>query len=414
MTAEIISFGTELLLGQIVDTDAAYLAQKLSQLGISVYNRATVGDNLERATAALTLALSRSDMVFCIGGLGPTGDDLTRTVISAAFDAPLVRDPALVAHLTEWFEKRGYTTSDAIFLQADVPTGGTPIPNPNGTAPGLWVEKNGKTVVALPGPPNEFVPMVDTELFPRLRGLGGGVGVSVIRSRTLRIVGMGESVAEEKTKDLMAAANPSVAPYAKPAEVHLRVTAKAASAEDAEALIAPVAEEIKARLGSVVYGEDDQTLEEVVVRLLEAQGKTVATAESCTGGWLAQRITAISGSSSVFHTGVVTYANEAKIGLLHIPRALLGAVGAVSPEVARAMAERVRELAQSDYGIGITGIAGPGGGSDEKPVGLVYIAVAGPDGTQLTQNIFPGQRADVRWRATQTALDMLRRQLIPC
>lgn len=407
MTAEIISFGTELLLGQIVDTDAAYLAQKLSQCGVSVYNRATVGDNLERATAALTLALSRSDIVFCIGGLGPTGDDLTRTVIAAALDAPLVRDPALVAHLTAWFEKRGYTTSDAIFLQADVPTGGVPIPNANGTAPGLWVEKDGKTVVALPGPPNEFVPMVDNQLLPRLQGTG-----FVICSRTLRIVGMGESVAEEKTADLMAAANPSVAPYAKPAEVHLRVTAKAASADEAEALIAPVADEIKARLGSVVYGEDDQTLEEVVVRLLEAQGKTVATAESCTGGWLAQRITAISGSSSVFHTGVVTYANESKTGLLGIPRALIGAVGAVSPEVARAMAERVRDLGQADFGVGITGIAGPGGGSDDKPVGLVYIAVAGPEGTELTKNIFPGQRADVRWRATQTALDMLRKQLI--
>ncbi|WP_309714473.1 competence/damage-inducible protein A [Armatimonas sp.] len=408
MTAEIISFGTELLLGQIVDTDAAYLAQKLSQCGVSVYNRATVGDNLERATAALTLALSRSDIVFCIGGLGPTGDDLTRMVIAAALDAPLVRDPVLVALLTAWFEKRGYTTSDAIFLQADVPTGGVPIPNANGTAPGLWVEKDGKTVVALPGPPNEFVPMVDTEILPRIGGSSG----SVIRSRTLRIVGMGESVAEEKTADLMAAANPSVAPYAKPAEVHLRVTAKAASAEEAEALIAPVANEIKTRLGSVIYGEDDQTLEEVVVRLLEAQGKTVATAESCTGGWLAQRITAISGSSSVFHTGVVTYANESKMGLLGIPRALIGALGAVSPEVAKAMAERVRDLGQADFGIGVTGIAGPGGGSDEKPVGLVYIAVAGPEGTELTKNIFPGQRADVRWRATQTALDMLRKQLI--
>ena len=408
MTAEIISFGTELLLGQIVDTDAAYLAQKLSQCGVSVYNRATVGDNLERATAALTLALSRSDIVFCIGGLGPTGDDLTRTVIAAALDAPLVRDPSLVAHLTAWFEKRGYTTSDAIFLQADVPKGGKPIPNANGTAPGLWVEKGGKTVVALPGPPNEFVPMVDTEILPRIGGSSG----SVIRSRTLRIVGMGESVAEEKTADLMAAANPSVAPYAKPAEVHLRVTAKAASAEEAEALIAPVADEIKVRLGSVVYGEDDQTLEEVVVRLLEAQSKTVATAESCTGGWLAQRITAISGSSSVFHTGVVTYANESKMGLLGIPRALIGALGAVSPEVAQAMAERVRDLGQADFGIGVTGIAGPGGGSDEKPVGLVYIAVAGPGGTELTKNIFPGQRADVRWRSTQTALDMLRKQLI--
>ena len=415
MTAEIISIGTELLLGQIVDTDAAYLAQKLSQIGVSVYHRTTVGDNFERAVAALRLALSRADAVFCIGGLGPTGDDLTRQVIAEALDAPLVRDPAIVAHLTDWFERRGYTISDAILLQADVPTGGVPLPNANGTAPGLWVEKDGKRVVALPGPPNEFVPMVDNVLLPRWRGPGGGPGGeqgSVIRSRTLRIVGMGESVAEEKAAELMAGANPSVAPYAKPAEVHLRVTAQAASAEDADALIAPVAEELKRRLGDVVYGEDDQTLEEVVVRMLEAQGKTVATAESCTGGWVAQRLTAVSGSSSVFHTGVIAYANETKTGLLKIPRALLGAVGAVSPEVAQAMAERVRELAQSDFGIGVTGIAGPGGGSEEKPVGLVYIAVAGPSGTTVVKNIYPGQRADVRWRATQTALDLLRKQLI--
>lgn len=409
MIAEIISFGTELLLGQIVDTDAAYLAQKLSQLGVSVYNRATVGDNLERACGALRLALSRSDVVFCIGGLGPTGDDLTRTVISTVLDAPLVRDPALVAHLTQWFERRGYPVSEAIFLQADVPTGGQPIPNANGTAPGLWVEQGGKTVVALPGPPNEFVPMVDSEILPRI---GGGSGGATIRSRTLRIVGMGESTAEEKTKDLMAGANPSVAPYAKPAEVHLRVTAKAATAAEADGLIAPVVEEIKNRLGSVVYGEDDQTLEEVVVRLLEAQKKTVATAESCTGGWLAQRITAISGSSSVFETGFVTYANATKTQLLGISEELLARVGAVSPEVAQVMAEQAKVRAQADFGIGITGIAGPGGGSDEKPVGLVYIALAGPDGVEVTKNLFTGQRPDVRWRATQRALDLLRQQLL--
>ena len=404
MTAEIISIGTELLLGQIVDTDAAYLARALSAQGVSVYHRTTVGDNLERATQALTLALSRADAVFCIGGLGPTLDDLTRPAISAALGVPLVRDPKIVAHLTEWFAKRGYPLNDTILLQADVPEGGVPLENPNGTAPGLWVEVGGKTVVALPGPPSEFEPMVEEQVLPRIAPGAGGT----IRSKTLRIIGMGESSIEEKVKDLMAGANPSLAPYAKLAEVHLRATAKASTAEEAEALIAPLVAEVRARLGDAVYGEGDTALEDAVVTRLIEKSLTVATAESCTGGWLAQRITAVSGSSAIFPTGVVTYANETKVHLLNIPQAVLASVGAVSPEVARAMAERVRELANTTFGVGITGIAGPGGGTQEKPVGLVYIAVATPTETRLEKCLFAGSRADVRFRATQTALKMLR------
>lgn len=403
MTAEVISIGTELLLGQTVDTDAAYLAKALSGVGVSVYNRATVGDNFERAVATFRLALSRSDMVFCIGGLGPTLDDLTRDIIAEVMEAPLVRDKALVAHLTDWFARRDYPMNDTILRQADVPTGGVPLSNPNGTAPGLWLEKDGKLVVALPGPPNEFEPMVEGEVLPRI---APGAGSTIV-SRTLRIVGMGESSIEERVKDLMDSSDPTVAPYAKAAEVHLRVTSKADTVEAALAKIAPVAEEIRTRLGRNVYAENDTLLEDAVVQALIEKNLTVATAESCTGGWVAQRITAVSGSSAIFQTGIVAYANETKVHLLGIPQALVASVGAVSPEVARAMAERIREKTGAHFGIGVTGIAGPGGGTPEKPVGLVYVSLATPEGTQVEKCLFAGSRADVRYRSTQTALRLL-------
>ena len=409
--AEVVSIGTELLLGQIVDTDAAYLAQQLSALGISVYHRATVGDNLERAVATVTQAVSRADMVFLIGGLGPTMDDLTRDVIASVFAAPLVRDELIVRHLQDWFATRNYPMSDTILRQADVPTGGRPLPNVNGTAPGLLVEKGDKVIIALPGPPNEFIPLFESEVYPYLRTRTAGAP-QVIRSRTLRIVGMGESTIEDTIKDLMDGSNPSVAPYAKTGEVHLRVTAKAEDETTADALIAGRASEIYDRLGAVIYGEGDTTLEQAVVALLTAQNKTVATAESCTGGLLSGRITNVSGSSRVFSIGLVTYSNEAKQRLLQIPHALLASVGAVSPEVARAMAERVRELAGTNFGIGITGIAGPDGGTAEKPVGLVYVALATESGTTVEKCLFNGIRADVRLRSTQTALNLLRHALL--
>jgi nicotinamide-nucleotide amidase len=411
MIAEVVSIGTELLLGQIVDTDAAYLGQQLSAMGISLYHRATVGDNLERAVATVGQAVSRADIVFLIGGLGPTMDDLTRDVIAAVMNAPLVRDEAVAKHLEAFFARRGAKMVESNYRQADVPTGGRPLPNVNGTAPGILIEKNGKTIIALPGPPNEFVPLFESEVYPYLRERTGGAR-QVIRSRTLRIIGLGESLIEEKVKDLMQDANPSVAPYAKVGEVHLRVTAKVARDEDADALIAERAALLYDRLGSHIYGENEATLEEAVVRLLAEQKKTVATAESCTGGLLAGRITNVSGSSAVFTTGLVTYSNEAKSRLLQIPRALISSVGAVSSEVAQAMAERVRELAGTDYGIGITGIAGPGGGTPEKPVGLVYIGIADANGVRATKNLYTGIRADVRHRSTQTALDMLRQALL--
>ncbi len=412
MIAEVISIGTELLLGQIVDTNAAYLAQQLSALGVSVYHRATVGDNFERAVATVQNAVDRADMVILIGGLGPTMDDLTRDIIARVLDAPLAPDAAIAAHLTEWFAKRNYPLTPTILRQADVPGGAEALPNANGTAPGLFIEKNGKIIVALPGPPGEMIPLFEAEVAPRITARTGGER-QVIRSRTLRVVGMGESTMEERVRDLMQDSNPSVAPYAKTAEAHLRVTAKAASDAEADALIAERVALLKERLGSVVYGEDDTTLETAVVALLIEKRRTVATAESCTGGTLAGRITSVAGSSEVFGTGLVTYSNETKTRLLQIPPSLIGGVGAVSAEVAQAMAERVRELSGAHYGIGVTGIAGPGGGTDAKPVGLVYIGLALPDGTVSARKfLFNGLRDDIRFRATQAALAWLRDELL--
>ena len=411
MVAEVVSIGTELLLGQIVDTDAAYLAQQLSALGINVYHRATVGDNLARAAATVRQAVSRADLVLLIGGLGPTMDDLTRDVIAEVMDAPLKRDAEIAEHLRRWFGARGATMVDTILRQADVPAGATPLPNANGTAPGLLLEKNGKIVVALPGPPNELIPLFETSVYPVLRERTAGER-QVIRSRVLRIVGSGESLVEEAVRDLMQDANPSVAPYAKTGEVHLRVTARAKTEEEADRLTGERVALLKERLGNVVYGEDETTLEEAVVALLAQKKRTVATAESCTGGLLAGRLTNVSGSSAVFHTGVVTYANESKVHLLKIPQALIAAVGAVSPEVARAMAERVRELAGTDFGISITGIAGPGGGTPEKPVGLVYIGFADGENVTAEKHLFSGLRSDIRLRTTQAALNTLRQTLL--
>ena len=411
MVAEVVSLGTELLLGQIVDTDAAYLAQQLSALGISVYFRATVGDNLERAVFAVQQALSRADLVITIGGLGPTMDDLTRDVIAVVMDAPLVRTETIADGLRAFFAARGSVMVDSNLRQADVPTGAVALPNANGTAPGIWIEKNAHLLVALPGPPNELIPLFEAEVYPRLRERTGSQR-QVIRSRTLRIVGMGESSVEDKVKDLMEDANPTVAPYAKTGEVHLRVTSRAATEAEADAKNTERAALLKERLGAVVYAEDETTLEAAVVALLREKRRTVATAESCTGGMLAGRLTNVPGSSEVFHTGLVTYANESKINLLKVPAALINSVGAVSPEVAKAMAERVRELACTDYGLSVTGIAGPGGGTEEKPVGLVYIGLAKGEKVVATRNLFGGLRADIRLRATQTALDMLRKELL--
>ena len=405
MRAEIVSVGTELLLGQIVDTNAAKLGQELSALGIAVYRRTTVGDNHDRLLTALRAAIADNDIVITIGGLGPTMDDITRDVLAEAMGDTLHRDEKIAHRLEAFFRARGIQMVESNLNQAMVPTHGRPLDNPNGTAPGLLFEKDRKIGIALPGPPSEFIPMVENHVVPYLRSK---TGTTTIRSRVLRICNMGESLVEHSIKDLMLGSNPTVAPYAKTGEVHLRVSAKADDPETADRMVEERVRQIVERLGEHVYGFDDEPMEVAVVRLLTERLLTVATAESCTGGMVAARITDVAGSSQVFPGGVVSYSNAAKSDLLAVPAALVDAHGAVSPEVAGAMANGARNRFGSDFGIGITGIAGPDGGTPEKPVGLVYIAVASTRGVRVEKSVFLGRRADVRYRSAQLALVMLR------
>ncbi len=414
MRAEIVSVGTELLLGQIVDTNAAYVAKALSSVGIGVYRRQTVGDNHERLLAALRQALSESEIVITIGGLGPTMDDITRDGLAEAFGDPLQMDEAIAQKLRDFFALRNTPLLESNLRQAMAPVNGRALDNPNGTAPGLLFENKiggvDRIGIALPGPPNEFIPLVDNIVMPYLREKTGNVGT--IRSLTLRVAGMGESMVEDKIKDLMLDANPTVAPYAKVGEVHLRVTARADSEAEADRMIVERAQQVRSRLGNVIYGENDDPIEKAVVTLLCDSKHTVATAESCTGGMVAQRITDVAGSSKVFIGGVVAYSNEAKTDLVGVPAETIARVGAVSPEVAQALAEGARKRFGTTYGIGITGVAGPDGGTPEKPVGLVYIGVAYPDGCDVEKCNFIGSRQIVRTRSAQTALNMLRLRIL--
>ncbi len=414
MIAEILSVGTELLLGQTVDTNATFISQALSSVGIDLYYRATVGDNPDRMRTAMAASLERADILVTIGGLGPTLDDLTKEIACEVLGVETAIDPEQDQRLRELAKRRQFTPPASFFKQAVLPTKqyGRAIPNPNGTAPGVWAENNGKIVICLPGPPFEFIPMVEQSVIPWISERNSGER-TVIRSQTLRLIGIGESWAEDKVKDLMDKGNPTVAPYAKLGECHLRITAKAGSEDAADKIIAPVEAEIRSRLGNAVYGINDETLELVCVRLLTERGQTVSTAESCTGGLLAGRITAISGSSAVFETGFITYANSAKQKLIGVSEETLEKYGAVSEETVREMALGAKSAAGSDYAVSVTGIAGPTGGTDEKPVGLVYIAVAKPDGNiAITKNQFPGRRNDVRNRAAHMALAQLREALI--
>lgn len=408
--AEVVSVGTELLLGQTVDTNAAYLAKSLSSLGVTVYRRTTVGDNLPRLVTALRSAFAENDIVITIGGLGPTMDDLTRDGLAEALGDTLERDEEIVANLTQFFLARGVTPTENNFRQAYVPRHGRSLKNPNGTAPGLYFNKDGKVAFALPGPPNEFIPMVENEVAPIIHTMTGDV--ATIQSRVLRIIGMGESLVEDTVKDLMLSPNPTVAPYAKVGEVHLRVTAKAPTKSEADEMINARVEELKQRLGEVIYAENDETLERAVVSLLRRKQVSVATAESCTGGLLAQRITDVPGSSEIFPGGIVCYSNETKVRLLGVDFAQLERTGAVSEETAVALAEGVRKSFQTTLGIGITGIAGPDGGTKEKPVGLVYIAISSLEGSKCEKCLFIGSRSIVRTRSSQTALNLMRLQVL--
>lgn len=409
MKAEIISVGTELLLGHTINTDGAIVARMLAELGIDVLHMQTVGDNPARLGDALRAASSRAELIITTGGLGPTDDDLTKNVVAAFAGVSLVEDADALLRLKEYFGSRGMSANQS--RQALVPAGATVFHNATGTAPGCAVPfGSGSFVIMLPGPPKELEAMLVASVKPFLQQLSG----ATIFSTLIRTFGIGEGAAAEKIQDLMAGSNPTVAPYAHGGEMFVKITAKAADVNTARALCQPLVAEISSRLGEVVYGVDVASLEEVVLRQLLVQGKTIATAESCTGGLLAKRITDLPGSSAIFHLGVVTYANSAKEKLLNVSSAMLEQFGAVSPQVAEAMATGIRRVAAGDLGIGITGIAGPDGATETKPVGLVYIALSTPE--QCFVRVMQAQgrylgRAWVRERAASTALDMVRRYL---
>jgi nicotinamide-nucleotide amidase len=409
MTAEIVSVGTELLLGQIVDTHAPTMARILADCGIACTHRQTVGDNMERAVGAIREALDRADLVITIGGLGPTQDDLTRDAIAAALGDDLEVVPEQQEKLRKIFALRKLQWVDANDRQATKPTSATLIDNPNGTAPGLICEKDGKVVIALPGPKSEFDPMAEGPVREFLCRREGG---QVIHSRTLRICGMGESLVEEKIKHLMEGSNPTVAPYAKPAEVHLRVTAKAANRDLADRMIDPVESQIRGVLGTAVYGTDATSLEEAILDLLRQRKQTVAVAESITGGLVGSRFTSVPGSGDAFLGGVISYDLSVKEKVLGVPHDLLEQFGPVSPECAKAMASGVQKLTGSTFALSLTGNAGPTSDADNKPVGLVYIGIATPNGCNADEIRLRGGREDIRTRAGQLALTRLRDELL--
>jgi nicotinamide-nucleotide amidase len=411
MTAEIVSVGTELLLGQIIDTHAPAMAKILAECGIGCQRRATIGDNFERLVTALKSSLEQADIVVTIGGLGPTMDDLTRDAIARALDDPLVHEDAYEAELRRWFAERGYPFAESNAKQADRPASGRMIPNPNGTAPGLICQKNGKIVIAMPGPKGEFQPMAEGPVREFLESLGNGV----IHSRTLRFIGIGESMLEQRVADLMAGENPTVAPYAHTGEVHLRVTASAQTKSDAEAMIAPVVNEIRARVGDYLYALDTTTLEEQVVSLLRHLGKTVAVAESMTGGQLAARLTSVPGASNAFVGGYVAYRESTKIQQLGIDPVGLAEHGSVSAWAAEQLATGALRLG-ADFALGITGNAGPDidrtGTGDTGNLGDTFIAFAEAGQPVASEmHALRGTREDIQRRATQLALSRLRDRL---
>ncbi len=409
MKAEIVSVGTELLLGDVVNTDAAIVARALTTIGVSMLHACTVGDNPQRLERTLSACLERCDLVITTGGLGPTEDDLTKETIARVAGKPLVEDKASLERIRAYFQ--GRRCGENQYKQALLPQGCHVLPNDVGTAPGcVCTTAAGKRIAMLPGPPSELEPMLERYLIPYLRGDDD----TVIYSRSVHVFGKGEGAVAQELGELVNGANPTVATYAKDGEMYVRVTAKADSQAAAQALCQPVVDKICAIVGDCAYTAEYGSLEETVLRLLQGQGKTIATAESCTGGLVAKRITDLPGSSEVFEMGAVTYSNRIKTMLLGVPEELLAKYGAVSEQVARAMAEGVRRAAGSDLGVGITGVAGPGGGSAEKPVGLVYVGLA--DGARtwvkrLEPSPVARSRGFYRNRAASTALDMARRCL---
>jgi nicotinamide-nucleotide amidase len=406
MRAEIMSVGTELLLGQITDTNATYLAQQLAMLGIDLFFVSQVGDNLDRLTDTLRRARARSDLVIMTGGLGPTEDDLSRETISAVLGEEPHVEPALEAELRAFFAGRGISMPQRNVKQAWIIPSASVLRNPYGTAPGWWVERDGKIVVAMPGVPHEMTRMWENEVVPRLRPLTG----AVIFTRTLRVAGLGESTVEERLDPFLHSTNPTVATYAKRDAVDVRLTAKAPTPEEAREQVQALEIRVREVLGAHVFGVDADTPQSVVLRMLVERRLTLATMESCTGGLLASLITDVPGSSNAFLGGLVSYATSLK-GEWGVPAEVLEEHGAVSEATARAMARAVRERLHAEVGVAVTCVAGPDA-QEGKPVGTVHLAVATPDRERHSEQHFRGARAEIKWRAAVGALQLLRLALL--
>ncbi len=412
MIAELIAVGTELLLGNVANTDAQMVSEGLSTLGITVHHHTVVGDNPQRLTEALETARKRADIIITTGGLGPTYDDLTKQTICRAFGREMELHQDILEEIRSWFEtKMGKAMPENNIQQAMLPVGCTVFANPVGTAPGCAFQEGGVHVLMLPGPPFECQYMFEHQAAPYLERLTDGV----IVSHEIRIFGMGESAVEEALREPMTQlTNPTLAPYAKTNECMVRATAKAATREAAEDLLRPLVEQVKGILGDVVYGVDVDSLEAVVSALLRERGLTLSAAESCTGGLIAKRMTDLPGASKVFRGGVVSYTNGVKAGVLGVPEALLEQYGAVSEPVARAMAEGCRRACGSDLAVSVTGVAGPDKDDWGNEVGTVYIALASREGT-LCKRLFCGRgrgRGRVRTSAAHNAFDIIRRTLL--
>ena len=409
-TVEILSVGTELLLGNIANTDAQMLSQGLSELGLNVFWHTVVGDNLQRAEEAVALAKKRADIIITTGGLGPTCDDLTKNVLAEAFGRKLVFDEGSAERIRSYFNRIGRTMTDNNLQQAMLPEGCTILPNDWGTAPGCAFEADGVHVIMLPGPPSECRPMFQYRARPYLLSLSEGV----IASHTIKLFGIGESAMEARLRDQMnAMSNPTLAPYAKEGECELRVTAKAATDAEAQALLRPTVDQVKALFGDKVYGVDVPSLEHVVIQGCKEKGLTLGCAESCTGGLIAKRLTDIPGASAAFKGGIVSYTNEIKADILHVPGHILEQFGAVSREAAAAMAEGARRALNCDVALSSTGVAGPDRDDRDNEVGTMFVAIAARSGVHVRPLRLGARpmRERLRTQTASHAFDLARRYL---
>ncbi|NQU73861.1 MAG: competence/damage-inducible protein A [Candidatus Omnitrophica bacterium] len=411
MNAEIVCIGTELLLGHIVNSNASYIARKLAELGVDHYFQTTVGDNPQRLSSTIRTALSRSDIVITTGGLGPTIDDITSKVIAKTIDRKLILERAVLKDVAEYFRRQNKKIPKDSLRQALIPEGAKWLKNSFGTAPGLIIEQGAKILIALPGPPREMGPMVEDHVVPYLRSRSKAG--QILKSKSLRLTGGVEAKVNQKVKDLLRLSGPvQVGIYARLGEVELKVMAKAKNEKAADNEIKKLERIIRKRVGSYVYGVDEETLEGAVGNLLAKRKKTVAVAESCSGGLLANLITNISGASDYFKSGIVAYSNDSKVNDLDVPADIIKKNGAVSTQVAKKMAAGIRNRANVDIGIAVTGIAGPKGATKKKPVGLVFIALSTKKKSNCRQFNFSGLRTEVKLQTAQAALNMLRCELL--